>query len=256
MEDINGQLTGHQFLLPAEIIVEILSRLSVKSLCRFRCVSKPWRSLITNTKFIALHARKALEDKEVFLRRRRVIFNNVKLCGLYSMDLDEFLNHANNHDGLVTATELDFFRNEFHADDQKHGPPFVPFIYSCNNLLLCSANCGGLYLVNPATREMKKVPRTPLWRPNIRPVILLSLCGFGFDYSNNEYKVVDGKIYYDCIVFSVYRLKTDAWRQIECHSYNFGSCFQGIFSEWSYSLVSRESGSSTLSGDCNFSISR
>ncbi|KAL6177000.1 hypothetical protein ACLB2K_053632 [Fragaria x ananassa] len=82
MED-KGELAGHRFPLPSEIIVEILSRLPVKSLCRFRCVPKPWVSLISNLKFIALHAKKALEDKEVLLRRRRVIFN-VACRGLYS----------------------------------------------------------------------------------------------------------------------------------------------------------------------------
>ncbi|PRQ21525.1 putative F-box domain-containing protein [Rosa chinensis] len=146
MED-NGELTGHQIPLPAEIIIEILSWLTVKSLCRFRCVSKPWRSLISNKKFIAMHTRKALEDKEVFLGRRRVIFNGPSHC-LYSLHLDEFPNHADNHDGLVTATVLDFVSDEYSAG--RHA--WVPFIYSCNNFLLCDTMCG-FYLVNPATRE-------------------------------------------------------------------------------------------------------
>ncbi|XP_004301799.1 PREDICTED: F-box/kelch-repeat protein At3g06240-like [Fragaria vesca subsp. vesca] len=235
MED-NGKLTGHKFPIPAEIIViEILSRLPVKSLCRFRCVSKPWRSLISDRKFIALHAEKAFEDKEVFLRRRKVIFN-VKCRGLYSMDLDEFLHNHAAHDDLVTATELDFVRQEFHPEQQDR-PPWLPFIYSCNNFLLCRF-CGsknGTYLVNPATRELKKVPETPTWRPSpaLRDpkIVGLSPCGIGFDYSTNEYKVVDGQIYTDMtIVFSVYRLKTDSWRQIEYHIDEYNPDFHhGIF---------------------------
>ncbi|XP_004293251.1 PREDICTED: F-box/kelch-repeat protein At3g06240-like [Fragaria vesca subsp. vesca] len=235
--EANGELAGHRFPLPADIIVEILSRLPVKSLCRFRCVSKPWRSLIFNTKFIALHAKKALEDKEVFFRRRRVI-SNVASRGLYSMDLDEFLNHADNPHGSVTATELDFVRKEFDPE-QQHKPPWLPFIYFCNNLLLCYTK-KGIYLVNPATRQMKKVSKTPTWRPSpaIRMRATLSICGLGFDYSTNEYKVVDGQMYCDMrIVFSVYRLKTDSWRQIEydtqyCPDYHQGISFNGAI-HWS-----------------------
>jgi len=34
--------------LPDDALVEILSRLNAKSLCRSKCVSKPWRDLITD----------------------------------------------------------------------------------------------------------------------------------------------------------------------------------------------------------------
>lgn len=235
MED-NGELTGNQIPLPAEMIVEILSRLPVKSLCRFRCVSKPWRSLISNAKFIAQHAKKAIEDKEVFLRRRRVIFNDERRRSLYSLNLDEFLNHNHNDDddalvlqnrrvGLVTATELDFVYNEISAQGRRR---YSPFIYSCNNLLLCKTNCE-LYLVNPATREMRKLPETPSWGPGSS--FRWTLYGFGFDHSTNEYKVVNGQVYcgVDGIVFSVYTLKTDSWRQIVCLSNYNSDCFDGVF---------------------------
>ncbi|PKI58012.1 hypothetical protein CRG98_021592 [Punica granatum] len=41
--------------LPQEIIVEILLRLPVKSLCRFRCVSPLWRSIISDPQFVSSH---------------------------------------------------------------------------------------------------------------------------------------------------------------------------------------------------------
>ena len=34
--------------LPDDPLVEVLSRLPAKSICRFKCVSKPWRDLITD----------------------------------------------------------------------------------------------------------------------------------------------------------------------------------------------------------------
>ncbi|XP_014754013.1 putative F-box protein At5g62660 [Brachypodium distachyon] len=41
--------------LPLDVISEILSRTPVKSVCRFRCVSKAWHSLISNAAFLATH---------------------------------------------------------------------------------------------------------------------------------------------------------------------------------------------------------
>jgi hypothetical protein len=46
-------------LLPDDIIFEVLSRLPVKSLCRFRCVSKGWRSLISDPAFAAAQSSNA-----------------------------------------------------------------------------------------------------------------------------------------------------------------------------------------------------
>ncbi|XP_039797866.1 putative F-box protein At4g09190 [Panicum virgatum] len=37
--------------LPDDLVVEILSRLPAKSLCRFKCVSRSWRALIFSDRF-------------------------------------------------------------------------------------------------------------------------------------------------------------------------------------------------------------
>ncbi|GAB2274994.1 hypothetical protein Dimus_009762 [Dionaea muscipula] len=44
-------------ILTEDLLVEILTRLPVKSLLRFRCVCKSWNSLITNSSFIKAHVR-------------------------------------------------------------------------------------------------------------------------------------------------------------------------------------------------------
>ena len=41
--------------LPEDIVPDILKWLPVKSLVRFRCVSKSWHSLITSSSFIHMH---------------------------------------------------------------------------------------------------------------------------------------------------------------------------------------------------------
>jgi len=43
------------FVVPEDLIVEILSFLPVKSLLQFRCVSKSWKTLISDSTFVKLH---------------------------------------------------------------------------------------------------------------------------------------------------------------------------------------------------------
>ncbi|KAM0913656.1 hypothetical protein ACQ4PT_012010 [Festuca glaucescens] len=42
-------------MLPMELIFEILSRVPVRSVCRFRCVSKGWQALLHDPIFVAAH---------------------------------------------------------------------------------------------------------------------------------------------------------------------------------------------------------
>jgi hypothetical protein len=41
--------------LPNDVVFEILSRTPVKSVCRFRCVSRGWRALVSDEVFVAAH---------------------------------------------------------------------------------------------------------------------------------------------------------------------------------------------------------
>lgn len=214
------QLTESPNVLPSDIIINILSRLAVKSLCRFKCVSKPWRSLISDHDFVKVHFNKAFEYKDVMHQRRRLVFTGVENRSLYFSYLDEFVNrdvYLNNRvnnvgdNGLVTATELAFVYS-IERDI------LVSLICYCNGLLLCQLHeSKELHLVNPATRELKILPRTP------KPYRYSSLCGFGYDHSTDEHKVVCGRININHgIEFCVYTLETDSWRVIRD---NF-NCFE------------------------------
>ncbi|KAI3423472.1 uncharacterized protein J3R85_010967 [Psidium guajava] len=51
----SGTTDGDSMILPEDLLIEILKRLPVKCLCRFRCVSTRWRSLISDARFIDAH---------------------------------------------------------------------------------------------------------------------------------------------------------------------------------------------------------
>ncbi|KAF5177608.1 hypothetical protein FRX31_032809 [Thalictrum thalictroides] len=52
-------------VLPYEIMFDILLRLPVKSLGRFRCVSKSWQTLVANPYFANMHLNRSKENKSL-----------------------------------------------------------------------------------------------------------------------------------------------------------------------------------------------
>ena len=217
MED-QGQLAKTQNVdLPPEIMHDILSRLPVKPLCRFKCVSKPWQSLISDPVFVANYSKAAI----AFLRRRRLFFTyfHGKKIRVYSLNLDQQLlnENPNNVDGLVASpTELDFGRDWRILGGSIHSSSSAG-LFLCE--LFSSSRFEGWGLINPVTKESKKLPKPPILRLPLKPYIVFY--GLGFDHSTNEHKVINGQEYWEeGIVFSVYTLQTDSWRQID-HLYPY-----------------------------------
>ncbi|CAH8276784.1 unnamed protein product [Arabidopsis lyrata] len=209
--------------LPQEVITEILLRSHARSLGRFRCVSKPFHSLLSDPKF----AKKHLDHNAVRLGHRRLIlpFNN-----LFAVDLDSIRDGCEGIKDL-TAVELDYplkedvdFLSELYKKAElksnsdgihssgKYKKRWVRFFGSSNGLL-CMANIlllNDVFLYNPTTGESKKLPDLPESLRSKSTKTLFSY-GFGFDSLNNDFKVVkfiDGNDNY------VYSLKTDSWRRI------------------------------------------
>ncbi|CAN6556914.1 unnamed protein product [Malus baccata var. baccata] len=98
------------------------------------------------------------------------------------MHLDEFLDHNDTDEqNLVSAIEHEYVCSEVSGI-------FVSLLCSCNDLLcmLCDSR---LYLVDPSTKETKKLPEIPK-EENYRNSV--KVYGVGFDRSAYEHKVVTG----------------------------------------------------------------
>ncbi|XP_016676532.2 F-box/kelch-repeat protein At3g06240 [Gossypium hirsutum] len=62
--------------LSSDVIVEILMRLPVKSICRFKCVCKLWCLLISDPTFIKRHLNLAIIDKDIEHQRQKLILRS------------------------------------------------------------------------------------------------------------------------------------------------------------------------------------
>lgn len=185
-------------ILPFELVEDILRRLPVKSLKRFRAVAKSWCALIDCENFIKLHLRQSL----ISTSHRNLIIGGL---GVYSVDLE--------------------------ALDVAHviKPPF--YYKSVNGI---SNSCNGIVLVmsdppvlwNTFSREYRVLPdcKTELETPfdSYGKVAY----GFGYDSVDDDYKVVRVAEFRDKITHvwmvsetKVYGLRSNSWRRIEDFPY-------------------------------------
>ncbi|TXG71281.1 hypothetical protein EZV62_006216 [Acer yangbiense] len=188
--------------IPPPIIVDILLRLPMKSLCRFRCVSKPWLALINHPRFAKMHLSRT--------NKQRLILQKDDL--LYSIQLETLSCLRNSipvEIELPAGMELD--RNYT-----------CPVIGSCKGLL-CIRDVialNGFLLYNPCTKECKTIP----------DLVRDEMFGFGYAESIDDYKIV--KIpFNENGVFKLYSLRKDSWISIRS-DFDFNFCF------YTYSMVS------------------
>lgn len=188
--------------LPRDLVIEILSRLPAKDLCKLRCVSKSWNVLLSrDIEFIAQHIQ-WWKQKPLLLVRR------------YLSDSDG-IGEPSQSRITVECTSIDMHGEVIDKFKKQVDGPVHKFI-SCGPLtLLCCMN--SLYVCNPSIHEIVGVPFPSSSR--------LYNSGFGFLPSSNEYKIVHmfpgptvekGKM--GCEVFSFQTgggVSSSSWRRIK-----------------------------------------
>ena len=179
--------------LPHDVVIDILTRLPVKSLIRFRCVSKSWYSTITDPLFITKHLN--LNSKAKSLSS----YNNHNDFLLYT-DHKQLYTAACNDDPTLTLTEVCRFQIPFPVD----------MVDYCNGMFLIFRSRGTLiYLWNPSIQKHKM-----LMLADGRNGFSL---GLAYHFQNNDFKIL--KIVCNNkgprFEAKVYALSTDLWRMIE-----------------------------------------
>ncbi|XP_019149942.1 PREDICTED: putative F-box protein At1g47765 [Ipomoea nil] len=185
--------------LPVEILLDIFSRLPVKSLLRFRSVSKLWRCLIGETCLVGPHFSRSL---------RNVL----------------------HHHFLITAYSVEKSKLTILSGDTRSGggPPACLFCFSnCRFQQTLFGRIKGFawhphrdrfirreefrYLFNPSTRQILEIPLNTLtWDIN------LCLYALGFSRNREEFKVLSINISdgYECHILTIRMSGIGEWKKV------------------------------------------
>ncbi|KAA8548018.1 hypothetical protein F0562_004447 [Nyssa sinensis] len=185
--------------LPEDVMIDILSRLPVKSLMRFRSVCKKWYALIRNPSFITKHCDHNNSGRGVVVYHYNYVMEKYDFA-----QLDENL--------TVPHVYQDY-------DYPEHN---ITLLGSFHGIICIFHWFPHLALWNPATREIRLLPTD---HHNFPPHFFnfSHNIGFGLDPLTNDYKVIWMRLFWDEKIdtihhptfASVYTLSTDSWRHLE-----------------------------------------
>ncbi|XP_059307008.1 putative F-box protein At2g02030 [Lycium ferocissimum] len=189
--------------LPEDLVMEILSRLPVKSLLQLKCVSKNWYVLIENPVFIQKHLHHINNPTSYFVHH-------------YFLDtMKSGFTLFNEQNQLVAKSHL-------YQDVLNTSTHLWEVLGPLNGLFLLYNDQEEVALWNPATKEFKPLP---ISQPLNCPSFSLSSYkfGFGIEPSSGDYKVVWMRDYWDVYsedwhlptIISVYTLSTNSWKNFE-----------------------------------------
>ncbi|XP_027368672.1 F-box/kelch-repeat protein At3g06240-like [Abrus precatorius] len=192
--------------IPSELLHEVLLRLPVKSLIRFKGVSKSWHSLISDPDFATSHCDKACAPTRKLLLLRSYTFHDVR-----SIDPDASLLH----DSPSAPLDVNFL-------PAARG---VNLVGSCRGLILLE-HSKNLYLWNPFTGAHRLMPLShaaSITNSMVFPI----LCSFVYDPSTLDYSVVlvsyvPSEIHATTLV-EVFSFKANTWKKIEATHLNYAN---------------------------------
>ncbi|XP_073311677.1 F-box/kelch-repeat protein At3g06240-like [Primulina huaijiensis] len=229
--------------LPTDMLIEVLIRLQVKSILKFRCVCKTWCDLIRSPVFIQGHQKRERKQKVLLVKRylpsqngdeevfsfshnstvpglrMRILSHSLpprngegETFSFHDPDFPEVLVSPNLPIPILNDLNIPWYRR---SDIPIHGP--------CNGLV-CIAFEKTVFLCNPALREFKLLPPP---RFPVGYIVRPFKYGFGFDPLTGAYKVIHisdmrkehyEEFWYNLGMISIridmYNSATDSWKQI------------------------------------------
>ena len=197
-------MTGYREL-SHDLLVETLSRLPVKSLMRFRCVSKSWFSLLKDPNFIYKH----LNRDDNMRLMVRVTYENYDVKDPFNDLITCFFLIPDK-----TLTDLHF--QDLEAEMKDHNP-----LGPCDGIF-CFFENENIYLWNVSMNEYRIVTKRKARLPCNTSIYCYNF-GLGLDPTTNDFKLVliltlyDGKrlSVHDLLPVAIYNFSTNSWRDLE-----------------------------------------
>ncbi|KAM3341887.1 hypothetical protein P3S68_026853 [Capsicum galapagoense] len=196
-----------------EILMEILSRLPVRSLLRFKCISSVWKTLISEPYFKMKHLNWAKNDQgSQKLLITQPCPNDNNIASMYCCPL--------------SPVQLIEDIQKLKLDCPSNPKPWHCKIHCC---------CDGLAVIEvPDILDYNRVTLL-LWNPTTRESIVLpalesthdaeSRFGLGYDSTSGDYKILH--IYQDDrdykLPHEILALKSGSWRRIDKHPRGFSN---------------------------------
>jgi F-box interacting protein len=190
-----------QPFLPEELILEILTKLPIKSLLRFKCVSKSWLHLISNPYLIKKQLHFSTQNTHFTTNHRIILSATTAEFHLKSCSISSLFNNPS-----TISEDINYpVKNKFRHDG---------IVGSCNGFLCFAIKGDCVLLWNPSIKVSKKSP--PLgnnWRPGC-----FTSFGLGYDHKNDDYKVVavfcDPNEFFSESKVKIFSMNTNTWRKI------------------------------------------
>ncbi|XP_050260459.1 F-box/kelch-repeat protein At3g23880-like isoform X1 [Quercus robur] len=200
--------------VPNDVVEDILGQLPVKSLTRFRCVSRSCDSIITDPTFISKHFKLNLNQSE------SLVSTNTHTGYLLYTTEDKNSSPSSKHLCTVVcnsdSTLTQISRFEIPSLFEKYS--IVGF---CNGLFCLASSDNDLnhiiYLWNPSIRMFKKLLATPFTDKDNKKH-KSSVVGLAYNSENNDFKILrllsvllgpEAKAEVE-----IYSLSTDSWRKV------------------------------------------
>ncbi|GER28683.1 F-box and associated interaction domains-containing protein [Striga asiatica] len=183
--------------LPLEVIENILSRLPVRTLKRFRAVEKSWCSLIDAESFAKAHLRRSLSSPH---SNRNLISGLNGFCFM----------------SLAALTQVKSFKPAFKYDEKDEHA----ISNSVNGMVVVMREPARPVLWNPFTGEHKVLPACPReFQPDERHFCRTTY-GFGYDPENDDYKIIKVMLYmfkrlslWSLSEDWIYSLRSNSWKR-------------------------------------------
>ncbi|KAK8469997.1 LOW QUALITY PROTEIN: hypothetical protein PHAVU_004G030700 [Phaseolus vulgaris] len=222
---VDEKLGNH---LPDDLIVSILFKLPLKSLKRFGGLCKSWALLFENSHFIDLFRNNVISSHHSYYDDTSLI-----LC------LYQYYNDPIKYESCLFLLNGERFQNieKLNWTNPLEDHPFEKYIfsYSSVNGILCfylNYYNQSMYLWNPATGELKTLPRSPTEYVPHHVKLYITNDGFGYDCVRDDYKVIRTVTFGDNLVSvmdqnlfdiewdltpicEIYSQRSNSWRKVD-----------------------------------------